>query len=532
MKNITSAIIMILATLPALAGIENINEIKVETKPKQITVFLTGAELRHDAAVDLKTGKNLVKFTGLSSKLDPSSIIVDVEKKTVVILSVYSNNNFLAPVLDNKKIKALKDSIDQEKDQLANLKGTIETLNKEKELLYKNDAFTAKGASITEIEKSADFFRKRSNDLNAEVYKIDKQIAMHDAKLDRFKKQLAELNAAINPPSSEISALVLVTEDLKCGFELKYRVAAAGWQPKYDIRVDAISKPVNLYYKANIFNNTGVDWMDVKLKLSTADPMQGAQHPKLGQWKLNEGNYEDVTISQQSQINQLKVDNKGVDFRTVTVDELSAEFEIAQPYSILADSKPYLVDVNFKSLDAKYEYVSIPKMDKDAFLVAKVVGWNDLNLVSGDASIYFNGTYIGQSRLNIVEISDTLELSLGRDNKIAISRVKKSERNEHQVMGNYEKEVYRYEMVVKNNRDIPLTVNLLDQVPVETDSRIDIRISEISGGTYNKNDGEVSWMMNLQPGEVRKISFDFSAKYPKEIKPKYRKFRTVSCPSF
>jgi uncharacterized protein (TIGR02231 family) len=535
---LTLATISILS-FPVIAGTfagEDIYEVKVESKPKEVTVFLTGAELRHSIDnVTLKQGKNLVKFVGLSSKLDANSIVVDVEKKNVVILSVYSSNNFLAPVADNLKIKPIKDSIERVEDELAVIKGAEESYTKEKELLYKNDAIFGKEKALpqSEVEQSADFFIKRSNEASTELYKLSKKETKLRSKLDLLYKQLNELNAEINPPSSEISVLVLAGEAETSSFELKYRVADAGWEAKYDIRVDGVTKPVNLYYKANIFNNTGVDWVDVKLKLSTADPMQGAQYPKLKQWTLNdETETQQLSSDQASQVEQLKEDNKNITFKTIAVDELNAEFSIDQPYTIPADSKPYLVDVSNKALDAKFEYASVPKMDKDAFLIAKVVGWADMNLVSGNASIYFNGTYIGQSKINIIEISDTLELSLGRDNKIAISRIKKSEVNEHQVIGNYEKEVFKYEIVIKNNRDIPIVIKIQDQVPVENDSRISINISELSGGTYNKNTGEVTWNMPLQPGEIKKLVFDFSTKSPKGIHPHHRAFRTISSPSF
>ncbi len=514
---------------------EEVKELKVASKTAQVTVFLNGAELRHDANVTLKQGKNLVKFTGLSSKLDPSSIVVDISNKNMVILSVYNTTNFLAPLADNPRVKPLKDSIEQAEDRLAIIKGMIETYTREKELLYKNDAILGKdkGTPVEEILKSADFFRKRMNEINTELNRVGKTERKLKEKIQLLEMQLDELNAEINPPSSEISVLVLAGESAAAEFELKYRVADAGWAPKYDIRVDGVNKPVNLYYKANVFNNTGVDWLDVKLKLSTADPRQGAQRPVLDQWTLDgSGNKPNLSTTQKAQIDQLKKQNAGVDFKTVEVDELSAEFEIKQAYTVPSDSKPYLVDVTFRALEAKYEYQSVPKMDKDAFLIAKAVGWADLNLVSGNASIYFNGSYIGQSRINIVEISDTLELSLGRDSKVAISRVKKSERNEHQIIGNFEKEVFRYDITVRNNREVPLTMTIMDQVPVENDSRVDVSLSELSGGFYNKFNGEVSWALTLQPGETRKLEFNFSARYPKEFMPHKRMFRTVSCPSF
>lgn len=527
-----------LALMYFLSNAEDIPEVKSEPKPYQVTVFLTGAELRYNSKVNLQKGKNLVKFTNLSAKLDPGSIIVDLEKKSAVILSVFSGNNFLQPVADNAKIRPIRDSIELLKDELAMLRGKKDALSQEKNLLAKNDAILGKdkGQPASEMEKSADFFRKRVIDINADLYKLEKLEQKHAQRLDLLNKQFNELNLQINPPSSEVSVLVLAGEGGSCGFDLKYRVADAGWTPKYDIRVEGITKPVEMLYKANIFNNTGVDWVNVKLKLSTADPRMGAQYPKLDNWSFlgdNRTANENANYQyQQSQIVQLKKDNSKVDFKIVEVDELNAEFDIALPYTIPSDSKPYLVDVNNKMLEAKYEYVSVPKMDKDAFLIAKVVGWTDLNLVSGNASIYFNGTYIGQSKISVQEISDTLELSLGRDSKIAMSRVKKSERNDRQIIGNFMKETFKYEITVKNNRETPLILTISDQVPMDNDSRIDISILESSGGVYEKATGLMTWKLVLNPGEVKTINFNFSVKYPKYIKAKKKMYRAISSPSF
>jgi uncharacterized protein (TIGR02231 family) len=534
MKKSTLTLSLILLTGSVFAG-DDIKEVSVAPKVNQVTVFLNGAELHQSSKVELVQGKNMVKFTGLSSKLDANSIVVDIEEKNATILSVYSSNNFLADPISNPKTKPLKDSIESLNDQLAYVNGAIETYTNEKTMLNRDGAILGKdkGSNVDEIKKSVDFFDQKCSEINVMLnasYKSQKKLT---ARLNLLYKQLSELNAVINPPSSEVTVLVLAGQAGTFNFGLKYRVRDAGWEPKYDIRVDAITKPVNLFYRANIFNNTGVDWVDVKMKLSTADPQQGAQYPKLKQWKLNEDDSSKLEATyQETQNEELKTENNNINFKTIEVDELSAEFDIEQPYTIPADSKPYLVDVTNKSLDATYEYVSVPKMDKDAFLVAKVVGWSDLNLVSGDASIYFNGTYIGQSRINILEISDTLELSLGRDSKIAISRLMKSEVNDHHIIGNNEKEVYKYETVVKNNHEAPVTIKIQDQVPVENDSRINVSISEVSGGIYNTSSGEVTWKMTLQPGEIKKLVFDFTVKSPKEFRPHMRTFRTISCPSF
>lgn len=516
---------------------EAIHEKSTEVKPNEVTVFMTGAELSHTSSIQFSKGKNLIVFKNLSSKIDPSSIVVDIENKGVMILSVYNTNNFLKQPESSPAIKSIKDSIERVQDQLHLVKGKMETLQKEKQLLFVKETIAPSKDDIKKIQDYGDYCRNRENGINEELLKLGKKEKWLQNKQQQYQSQLHELNASIGLHTNEISVLVLASDQLQSNAILKYRVADAGWAPKYDIRVDGIGKPVNLYYRANIYNNTGIDWNNVKLKLSTADPMQGAQFPTMEEWNLYENQEQSSSYKRsQMQNNKLQADNKEIQFQILTVDELSAEFTIDLPYTIPADNRPYLVDVNHKELAAKYEYISVPKMDKDAFLVAKVVGWAELSLVSGKANVYYNGSYIGQSSINITEISDTLTLSLGRDNKIAITRMKKSEMNDHQFIGNYEKETYNYDITLRNNRDTKIILYLKDQVPVQNDSRISVGVTELNGGTYNKHTGEVEWVIALEPGESKKINFNFWVKYPKSFsengKPKKRSYRSISAPSF
>jgi uncharacterized protein (TIGR02231 family) len=435
-------------------------------------------------------------------------------------------------MVKNPKLKALTDTLELVRDKLLRLNGKKETFTKEKELLFSNDAFTA-DRDVKKLQDYADFCRKRKNEIDEELFKVSKTEMKLNQQLNQLQLQLSDMQQRMGTPTAEVEVLVQAESAATAEVELKYRISDAGWAPTYDIRVAGMGQPVNLFYKANIYNNSGVDWKEVQLKLSTADPLQGAQYPKLENWDLAGDISKSAGYAQsQKNIDALKQNNKNVNFETIQVDELSAEFDIEMPYSILSDSRPYLVDVTAKTLSAKYEYVSVPKMDKDAFLVAKVVGWTDLSLVPGKASIYYNGSYIGQSMINILEISDTLELSLGRDNKVAVTRIKKSEINDHQVIGNYEKETFKYEIVVRNNRDVPVNINVRDQVPMENDSRISVNMAELSDARYDKYNGDVDWMLALAPGETKKIVLNYSAKYPKSFVPKRKAFRTVSAPSF
>jgi uncharacterized protein (TIGR02231 family) len=342
---------------------------------------------------------------------------------------------------------------------------------------------------------------------------------------------LNELNARFNPPTSDVSIVVMSNKAQSVNISLKYQVAMAGWEPKYDVRATSISKPVELDYRANVYNNCGLDWMNVKIILSTADPKQGAEKPKLESWDLAQRRYfadEDQENLQgyfglvqmdsdfKSELEERKrEDGKAPIVEMVEVAELNAEFDIVQHYTILSDAKPYIVEVGTHTLPAQYAHYAVPKMDAAAFLTAKVLGWNKLNLVSGNASVYYNGAYLGSSYINTATVNDTLVLSLGRDRMIMVERNKISEENKKIFSGNTVKETLSYEIVVKNNRDGAVVMTLQDQLPISSDKEIEITAIEVSGAEWNEDSGELTWRFNLAPGEVKKIKLSYSIKSPR-----------------
>lgn len=531
-----------------------------------VVVYMSGAELHHTATVRLTAGKQELIFTGLSEEMIQNTLLVDIQKKDVTILSVSSRTNYLEPIKDNEKINRLKDSLAIAKEKLAQYESRIQTLNKEKDLLFKNEAIggTTHGVSVAEITKAADFYRQRMFDIDDALANYKRQLSVQSNTRKNLEKQIQELNATFNPPSSEVHIVVMSPSSTETDFSIKYQVPSAGWEPKYDVRSEGITKPVDLIYRANIYNNCGIDWESVKIKLSTADPNQGAEKPKLESWDLGEvqlneqwgygyGGAAGATAPVQQELTdksgivdvdveeekigfnsifgneeiELKnyaepirrksayINSQGVATEMVEVAELSAEFEITQEYTILSDSKPYIVEVSKHSLPAKYEHFAVPKMDVDAFLVAKIAGWNALNLVSGNASVYYNGSYLGESYINTASVEDTLVLSMGRDKKISMVRTKISELSKKTQSGNSVKESFVFETTIKNNRDVTIVVNVEDQLPISSDKEIQIIEEAIGEGTLDKLSGKIEYQFSLQPGESKTLKLSYHVKSPK-----------------
>lgn len=536
MKNIFFFLFLSVLSIFAFA-----QEKLVEPKVDAVTVYNTGAEIHSVASVNVAKGKSKIVFTGLSPVLDPKSIQLSIEPADVTILSVSSRTNYLSGRTDNTQIKMLKDSLELLNDELTIMQFQRETFTKEKDLLFKNQSIggTENGVKVDEIERSADFFRARSNQINEEVFKINKREANINEQKVRISRQLSELNAQYNPPSSEIEVSIMSPRGGNLIFDISYMVFGCGWAPKYDVRVEGVAHPVHLVYRANLFNNSGVDWNDVKLKLSTAEPGKSASKPILTKWSLNyASDVNEYTVSNELDRNQritVDEDMKGVGpagYETVQVEELAAEFVINTPYTILSDSKTYTVDVNEFDLPATYESYCVPKIDRDAFLLARFTNWSQLNLVSGNASVYFAGTYIGQTIINTATVADTMSVSLGRDRKIVVKRTQKMEDSKRQIVGGSIKETFMYEIIIRNNREAPVKITVQDQVPVSQNNDIDVDVIEISGAKLDELSGILTWALTIGAGETKSLILSYSIKYPKNMNVNKKRYRSVQNPRF
>ncbi len=529
---------------------------EISTPVQSAIVYLYGAEVSHSKQVSLNPGRNKIVFVGLSPKLNAKSIQVSATGE-VSILAISDAVNYLANQKEGGRIKQLKDSVSTLNEAITEINNDKDAYVTEKNMLLKNDAIggNEKGVAIAELKLAADFYRSRIKEINTELSKLNKKLNLLNESLSKINQQLMELNVKNNQPSAEISILISVAVKTTTTINLKYIVIDAGWAPSYDLRAEDVNQPIELKYRAKVFNNTGVDWNDIKIKLSTSDPSQSAAKPILSPWNLDYysaanyksriSGYANSSISQSNEgyiqnapssmnmdfkLSSAKKDNSNVvqaiQFEEIQVSELSAEFDIKINYSIPADSKPYIIDVTEYKLPATFQHFSAPKLVRDAFLLARITGWEDLDLVEGPANVYYGGIYVGQSYIYTRSADDTLDLSLGRDNKVLVTRSKVKEYCTKKMFGNTTKETFAYEMVVKNNRKTPVQIDIQDQLPVSTQSDITVESIETSKAEYDSKTGKLTWTYTLQPGDVKKIAFSYAVKYPKNTTINLQKTKT------
>ncbi|MBI5219110.1 MAG: DUF4139 domain-containing protein [Bacteroidia bacterium] len=419
----------------------------IKSEIKEVSVFLRGAQVTRAGSINIGAGTSQVIFEDLPSNINSQSIQVS-GKGEFTILSVQHQLNYLKRQQITKEIKEIKDSLLFLNDQFTTNKDQQTVYQDEEAMIKSNKSIGGQnvGVKIQDLKDGAEYFRARLTDIKTKWYALQKQNVKLNEVITRLNSQLSVLNSKENKPTSEVIITVNAKAPGNANLSLSYLVNDAGWTPLYDLRAKDINNPVELTYKGNVWQLSGEDWDKISLTLNTGNPTISGTKPELAPWylylqetyKVKEKRKYAPTMTMAKEESK-KADKiyettlaedgamsatTGADYTEMNENQTNVEFKIEVPYSVPSDGKQYIVEVQKYTVPASYEYFSAPKLDKDAFLIAHVTGWEAYNLVSGDMNLFFEGTYVGKSYLDAVSTKDTLDISLGRDKNITVTRTK------------------------------------------------------------------------------------------------------------
>jgi uncharacterized protein (TIGR02231 family) len=511
----------------------------IKSDIKEVTVFMSGAQVSRTGSIYLNPGTTEIVFEDLSPYVVATSIQAS-GKGDFTILSVVHQMDYMKNSIKSKEQLALEDSVEKHQDQLEYFTGLATVYTQEAAMIIANQSLGGAnvGVKVQDLKDAADFFLTRLSEIKLKEIELANKIKKVNEKITKETSQLATLSANLNKPSSEIVVTVSAKIAVQATVSVNYMVSTAGWIPSYDLRAIDVNNPISLSYKANVYQSSGENWNDVKLTLSTGNPTQSGSKPILNPWYLSfytpyNYNYNNTSNAYNYQQPQSKSESAKEDkpvvagtvamdalttasYTQVTENQTNVEFDISLPYTILSDGKQHTVDIQTYSLPAKYEYYCAPKLDRDAFLLARVTGWDQYNLLSGDINLFYEGTYVGKSYLETRTTKDTLDISLGRDKNIAVTRIKLKEFSSTAFVGVNKKEVIAWEINVRNKKKQAIDIVIDDQFPISSDKDIEVERLEMTGAAYNEETGKLTWKFNIQPSEsVKKLMFKYSVKYPK-----------------
>lgn len=542
-----------------------VKEVKVKSKINKVTVYQQGAQIQRKASYTVSKGINEIIIEGISPNIDQNSIQVNASGKIILLDSKFTveypkpviNENYgkSIPPKIQKEILLLNDSLFDISYQLLEIQYKIEVLNNEKRIIENNGTIKGTGKvndSIPLLKDALEFYHIKMNKINQELLILNRKNAVIAKTKLRMNKRLNDLNnynannqlipSPNKAPIYKIKITVSADEATSGRVYVNYLVNGAGWTPMYDLRSKASNNTINLTYKAQVYQNTGVKWDNVRLSLSTNNPYANKTKPELYPWYLNyTTTYYNTTattsspnISYKSRAlkpQNVKEENESAaavmddyaekdamnasQFTQMIEQLISVEYAIDLPYTIESTNEKYMVLVDSKTLDTHYKYYSVPKMDLSCYLVAQITNLGDLNLVPGNATIFHDGAYLGVTYLNPSVMSDTMNLSLGKDPKLQVKRTLLKNESKEKVIGDKILKTYAYYMELKNHKSRTVKITVQDQVPITQNTEIEIELINGSKGKLNEITGLMEWDLRLKSKETKNINLVYTVTYNK-----------------
>lgn len=533
------------------------------TIPNATVYFGYGAELTHQAKVKVDAGTKTIVISQLSTNIDINSLQISVPEDVALMSHMFNVFYPVAPVLVKpKEVEKLEDSIKLVQKEIGKVNNLISI---DQEILTKTGLLIEttiksngnKEITSAELLKLLDYYNAKIEKTKTNIYNHNQTIGLQNEKIVVFRKKITELTikpAIKEKPYGQVFLQVMCKRSGEIPVELSYYTAHAGWTAIYDIRVNSKTNKVKMVYKASLTQTTGIDWKKTKLTLSTGTPNFGVNAPVLTPWYLQlyvpglytdlqkraaQGNaarniiqsYEDskslsevVVTDGYGQYKQEKLKDKTIDpstlqqYTTLNEGQLNTNFEIDLPYDIESDGQLHSVTIKDQEIACTLKNYAVPRIDKEAYLLAEVADWQNLDLLPGDANIIMDDTYVGKSVIDPNTTADTLNLSLGRDKRIAVKRSLVKEMSSIKTSGRESKQVFTYEILVKNNKLTDVNLLLKDQFPLSTIKEVEIKLDDDGAASVNNETGVLTWKLDLKPGESKKVRFSYTVRYPKDKK--------------
>ena len=589
-------------------------EKEIKTVVNDVTVFIEGAQITRKKAVDLSTGITILKFVDLSPFIKSKSLQVKADGN-VTVISVNQQQNYLDKLEKSEELVSLESKLEAIRLKLQTERTYLGIIAEEISFLQANKVVGGNQTlNAATLKSTADYYSAKLTSLKLKEMERNHTLKDLIAQERDIRNQINTITGRKEYANGEVLVKIETKRATRINLELSYVVGNAGWYPSYDIRAKNVNEPVELSYKANVKQDTKIDWDNVNLKLSSANPNVSGTAPEMQTYFLDyntrppvynrsvsevsgvvrdqnnqplagasvmvqgttigttadfDGRYS-ITVPQNG--NSLNFSYLGYETKTVginhsvinvnliedaqTLNEIvvvgssrkengadkallaydaperkirgtstipmqqvenqtTVDFAIDVPYTIKSDNKSYAVTMVNYNLPASYQYYSVPKIEKEAFLLAAVKDWEQYNLLEGEANIFFENTFVGKTVLDVRYASDTLDISLGRDKNVTINREKITDFSSRKFVGTRKEESRAWKITVKNNKSEAINMLLLDQVPVSIRDEIKVEIDEVSGGKHNAQTGEVKWEIKLNAGEERVFTLKYVVKYPK-----------------
>jgi uncharacterized protein (TIGR02231 family) len=540
--------LLALFVLPVLAAAAEPVRIQAAPRISAVTVYPDRAMTTRTANLSLKKGSYLIAFEGLPVLIQDDSVrVAGKGSAAATILGLEVKRSFMEQVPE-KRARELEEEIlglehkvaglDARKAALAAQRSFIDSIRVawgdriSKELAVGKPTAAELNEALAFVGNGVSRVEEQGRDLDEEKRRLG-------GRIDALRRQRDEAIGSRRKEAKTVEAGLEVTREGTLTLELSCVTPQASWEPAYDARLAPDGKSAELVFRALVRQQTGEDWQDVSLSLSTARPAIGGAPPELPPWRVSFYRppppmpvMMSAPMPRAEAAKGMKAKKDGAlrygeaaDVAEAPAGYLTAEmaeeqnsvsFTIPRPVDIPADGTRHGSVIATENLPLTLEFLAVPKLSPAVYLRAEIVNRAPYPLLPGRVHVFTGGNYSGRSQLRKVAAGEKFDLFFGTDDQVT---VKREETKVHKEAGLFGKNRmgYRYRIEVQNFHKEPQTITIRDQLPTAGDEEIKVTLDEPSPEpTERGTDGSLTWKVPVQPGEKRVLTFGILVEYPKD----------------
>ncbi|MBI5119337.1 mucoidy inhibitor MuiA family protein [Candidatus Poribacteria bacterium] len=538
MKRFLPVVVLLLQllTVQPVFSTASADQIKVDAGVTSVVVYPDRALVTRTADLKLGEGEHVVLFGNLPSNIDTNSIRTKGEGEAHVRIFSTESRRVILERPREEMLKELESEIESVRDNIAAADARQGNLKAEGELVRSIGVYAGEQFSkefITRQPRPEDwnamveFQRGNLSRITEQMRQTEIQKREMNRTIEALLRKLEELRGQSARESQEVRVTISAAAPGKFRLLLSCVVYGAGWYPGYDVRADTQKAEVELTYLGNIRQNTGEDWKDVEISLSTAQPAIGAKMPEMQPWHLRprppiayktEG-FEARPLAREMLVPAAAAPAE-MPFAQVVQLGTSVQFKIPARMDIPSDNAFHRASILTENLPAKLSYTSTPKLSQYAYLTAKLINTTGAQWLAGNVSVFVDGDFIGISSVKPVAPNEEIDLGMGIDEGIKIKREELARKeDETRILGKKKESRFKDKITIENHKSRAVELLLIDQIPVSQHEDIevsDVKFSE-KPAERDQDKGIIKWNLSLAAGEKKEIIIEFVVTHPLDM---------------
>lgn len=501
------------------------------SKLDAVTVYEQGANFSRLADVTINPGSQTIVFYGLPINLKPESIQIGSSDPLEIVSIGIGNTPFEQREKPEDYLKIEKE-LEAIKSKKVLLDAEILSLQLEAEFLSKNTQLGGnQGFTLAELQQISAFAREQKKKNELAKQEAQKALSALHTKEAALRNELELLKQPLSMLSAEVIVKLNATKTHTVKFQLNYSIASnASWYSNYNLYFEELGDDLKLVHKAQIYQGTGEDWENVKLRLATGISSENINMPSLYPRYIN-FLYRESKSSKKSMVmrdinaeaGQADAVSSGYAFDdesfnanvSQTNQTNRMEYAPLKRYTLSNKSSENIV-LRELSVGAQYEYQASPSLEPAAYLMAKWQDWEKHQLLAGEISIYNQGLYIGKVYSNFKESADSMYVSLGKDPQITVNRERIFNKESKSFLGGDRIQEFEYSISVVNRKNNALKIRIFDQIPISQNDAIKIKSELGDGAKLNAKTGIISWEFELASKAKKDLNFSYEIRHPKD----------------